>query len=65
VPGKGNGGFRSVLVKKTGCTLAELNTCGPAATDVPFLVGFDWLVGGIASIWFLGACWALDAAEVI
>lgn len=46
MPGSENGGLRSVLVKKTGCKLAELNACGPVAVDVLFLV----MAGGIASI---------------
>jgi hypothetical protein len=61
MPGNENGGFRSVLVKKTGCMLAELNTCNPPVADVLLLV----IAGGIASIWFLGAFWALNAADVI
>jgi hypothetical protein len=61
VPGSENGGFLSVLVKKTGCRLAELKACGPAAADVLLLV----MTGGIASIWFRGAFWALDVPDVI
>jgi len=46
VPGNEKGGFLSVLVKKTGCKLAELNACGPVAADVLLLI----MAGGIASI---------------